>query len=229
MMKVDLVIDEGLNPCPTHPIVVWGKEIVTHDATGEFAALIQKACQHLMTHPVPDERLAAARNMLRYGKFKPSGRSKPASEFLIRSVQETGSLPALLLPVDINNLISIESGLPASIFDADLIGERLYLRRGLKDESYTFNPSGQSINLEDLLVVCGHLLQQGRRSELPLPCGNPVKDSMATKIHAGTRSVIGVIYAPLSLEKTALDQLGGRFAELLGYYAKAKETGYFYR
>ena len=67
--------------------------------------------------------------MLRHGAYKPSGRGKPASEFLLHAALR-GEFPLVHGPVDANNAISLASGLPGSIFDADLTGPRLFLRHG---------------------------------------------------------------------------------------------------
>ena len=118
------------------------------------------------------------------------------------------AFPLVNGPVDVNNIVSLESGLPGSIFDASLSGRRLLIRRGAPGESYVFNPSGQSIDLQDLLHVCRFA---GGAWE---PCGNPVKDSMATKIRPETRVVVAVLYvfAHLVLTRTKL----GRYAYAIG-------------
>ena len=87
-------------------------------------------------------------------------------------------------------------------------------------ESYIFNPSGQSINLEDLLCIC--------RSEAGnwIPCGNPVKDAMVTKIKEPTRDVAAVIYAPVLEALADLDAAAARFAELLRSECGASESGW---
>ena len=89
-------------------------------------------------------------------------------------------------PVDVNNAVSLQWGYPASIFDAALSGWDLLLRRGMPGERYIFNPSGQAIELEDLLCVCRKV------DGAWVPCGNPVKDSMATKTSPATTQVVAV-------------------------------------
>jgi len=138
----------------------------------------------------PLEVRQRVRKMLRHGKYKPAGRSKPASEFLLRAALSE-SFPLINEPVDVNNAVSLESGFPGSIFDADISGRHLLIRRGLPNEQYVFNPSGQTIDLQDLLLV-------SRKTETGWePCGNPVKDAMITKISADTVNVVAVLYAPI--------------------------------
>src|SRR5438105_953761 len=56
------------------------------------------------------------RALLRHGGFRPTGRSKPASEYLIRAVGE-GHLSTINLAVDACNAVSLHSGLPISVVD----------------------------------------------------------------------------------------------------------------
>src|SRR5881394_2170050 len=55
----------------------------------------------------------AVRSLLRHGGFKPTGRSKPASEYLLKAVRE-GLLSSINLAVDACNVVSLHSGLPIS-------------------------------------------------------------------------------------------------------------------
>ncbi len=55
------------------------------------------------------------RQMLRYGQFKASGRSKPAQEYLLRCAVQDRGLPNINSPVDILNTVSLESGLPTGV------------------------------------------------------------------------------------------------------------------
>jgi DNA/RNA-binding domain of Phe-tRNA-synthetase-like protein len=128
------------------------------------------------------------RAMLRRGGFKPSGRNKPASEYLAQAARE-GRFPRINNLVDINNLLSLESGLPISLLELEAIGLRAEIRYGREGEKYVFNPAGQEIDLKGLICVCR--LEGGAT----VPLGNPIKDSMAGKLKDGTNDVIGVIYA----------------------------------
>src|SRR5687767_15036533 len=58
-----------------------------------------------------DKVREAVRALFRHGGFKPTGRSKPASEYLIRAVSE-GVLSSINLAVDVCNVVSLHSGLP---------------------------------------------------------------------------------------------------------------------
>lgn len=142
-----------------------------------------------------EERRQMVRAMLRYGSYRPTGRGKPASEYLLNVLQD-GRFPKINLLVDIVNLASVKSLLPISLIDVDKAGTCEFLiRRGRKGESYIFNPSGQVIDLEDLLLV----------ASLPsdTPCGSAVKDSQATKTDENTRRCLAVIYCPKVLRDLA--------------------------
>jgi DNA/RNA-binding domain of Phe-tRNA-synthetase-like protein len=133
-----------------------------------------------------DATRVGIRGLLRGHGYKPSGRGKPASEFLVRAATD-GTFPRINNLVDINNLVSLESGWPISILDADRAGaDDLVLRHGRPDEAYVFNPAGHEIGLNGLLCVA---VPDGAA------LGNPVKDSMTTKLSAETDRVLGVIYA----------------------------------
>jgi len=163
--------------------------------------------------PESVSRKAAARDMLRFGTYKPTGRGKPASEYILNAAAE-GQFPLINAIVDINNLVSLESLLPISVVDLDRAGgARFAVRRGREGESYVFNPSGQVLQLRDLLL--------GARLPEDSPCASPIKDCQATKTHEGTTRVLGLVYSPESLATQALDA-AARMAALLERYCGAE-------
>jgi DNA/RNA-binding domain of Phe-tRNA-synthetase-like protein len=201
---------------------VWAEGIAPPtltDAVPSFILELVARAQREGDLFVPEEMRRRVRQIFRHGKYKPSGRSKPASEFLLRAAID-GSFPLVNGPVDVNNAISLESGLPGSIFDVALSGSHLLLRRGLADEAYVFNPSGQTIDLEDLLVVCRKTPGGWE------PCGNAVKDSMSTKIRPETRDVVAVLYAPIDEPVEGLETWAAKFAELLSAHCEAERSGF---
>ena len=168
----------------------------------------------------PAQVKEGVRAMLRRGGFKPSGRNKPSSEYLAQAARE-GRFPRINNLVDINNLLSLESGLPISLLDLDAVGPNPELRYGGEGERYVFNPSGQEIELRGLICVCR---ADGGAS---VPLGNAIKDSMAEKLKETTRDVIGVVYA--TREAASVEEVGTlvrEFGELLTRFggAAAVET-----
>lgn len=217
-----LRLDPSLAPSPALVALVWAEEIepptppvALPDFVGEILARVKAKGEDF----VPDSVRMRVRRMLRYGKYKPSGRGKPASEFLLRAAL-ADSFPLINGPVDVNNAVSLESGFPGSVFDADLTGPDLLVRRGDDAESYVFNPSGQTIDLTDLLLVCRQTTSGWE------PCGNPVKDSMATKTSETTRTILGVLYVPADEPADRAEQWAARYAELLQSHCGARNSGY---
>ena len=223
MSGPSLLLDPSLDPTPVRAALVWAEGLPGCPATTEAAPWLVELLERVHGAGegfLPAGRKAAVRDMLRHGKYKPAGRSKPSSEYLLASALE-GDFPLVNGPVDANNAVSLEWGYPASIFDPALAGRELLLRRGRSGESYVFNRSGQEIDLEDLLCACRRLPSGGWE-----PCGNPVKDAMATKVFESARSVLAVVYAPASELPGPLEACAARFAQLLRVECGAAESGW---
>lgn len=135
------------------------------------------------------------RDLLRFGKFKPAGRSKPASEYLRQAIA-ADRLQPINLAVDTCNLVSYHSGLPISVIDLDKGSNPFRIERAEPGSSYLFNASGQTIDVSDLLCLCDQLG----------PCANAVKDSQRTKTDSSTRRTLSVLWGtsaiPGHAEKT---------------------------
>jgi DNA/RNA-binding domain of Phe-tRNA-synthetase-like protein len=131
-----------------------------------------------------DDRVReAVRALLRQGGFKPTGRSKPASEYLLRAVRE-GALAPINLAVDACNAVSLHSGLPISVVDLDRVQQPLRVGVAPAGASYVFNASGQTIDLGGLLC----LFDAGG------PCASAVKDSHRTKTGPETTRTLSLIW-----------------------------------
>ena len=167
----------------------------------------------------------AARGLLRNGRYKPKGRGKPASEYLLRAAgDDAHPFPRINAPVDIANYISLKTVVPVSLWDLDRAdATRFGFRLGRADEAYVFNTAGQTITLEDLIVGCSlaHEDDDGQ------PIVNPVKDSLATKTTEQTRRVAACIYTPLSvISPDELLVLCAEFAALLAGCGDGVETAH---
>jgi DNA/RNA-binding domain of Phe-tRNA-synthetase-like protein len=130
----------------------------------------------------------AVRDLLRHGGYKPTGRGKPASEYLLAAA-EAGTLLPINLAVDACNAVSLHSGLPISVVDLDLARAPFRIGLARAGQTYVFNPSGQEIGLEGLLCLF----------DADGPCASAVKDSQRTKTHAGTRSTLSVVWGTRSV------------------------------
>lgn len=138
------------------------------------------------------------RDMLRSGRFKPTGRGKPASEYLLGAARK-GAFPRINSIVDVCNYISLKYLLPISVWDVDRGGGADFMiRLGKSGESYVFNRADQTINLEDLVVGCRMPESDSAGSEHSdgSPIVNPVKDSMDAKTIDSSRRVAALVYAP---------------------------------
>lgn len=151
-----------------------------------------------------DATRAAVRDLLRWGGFKPTGRAKPASEYLTRAAAE-GALGPINAAVDACNVVSLHSGLPISVVDLDRARAPFHLAIAPVGTSYVFNAAGQIIDLGGLLCLF----------DADGPCANAVKDAQRTKTDASTRRTLSIIWAPASLE--------ARLAETLAWYRRLVE------
>lgn len=131
---------------------------------------------------------AAVRELLRHGGYKPTGRGKPASEYLVRAAGE-GKLASINTAVDACNAVSLHSGLPVSVIDLDRATEPLRITTAPAGTRYVFNASGQEIDVSGLIVL----------ADAAGPCAGPVKDSHRTKTHAGTLRTLSVIWGTRAL------------------------------
>lgn len=135
-----------------------------------------------------DQVRSEIRDLLRHGGYKPTGRGKPAAEYLIKAASE-GSLGSINVAVDVCNAVSLHSGLPISVIDLDRARAPLYIAVAGAGAQYVFNASGQTIDLEGLLVL----------GDGDGPCANAVKDAQRTKTHAGTTRTLSIVWGTRSL------------------------------
>ncbi len=130
----------------------------------------------------------AVRGLLRHGGFKPTGRSKPASEYLLKAVRE-GLLSPINVAVDACNVASLHSGLPVSVVDLDRARGPFRVGVAPAGSSYVFNASGQAIDLGGLLCLF----------DADGPCGNAVKDAQRTKTGPETRRTLSLVWGTVAL------------------------------
>ena len=175
-------------------VVVRGVRVLPSamELIAELEQLVQLVQEGKCTHDVIK---VSVRTMLRSGGFKPSGRSKPASEYLAQAASEQ-RFPFINNLVDCNNYLSLKTGLPVSMLDLKVAGEAIEFRFGQEEERYEFNSAGHVINLKGLICTC---CGEVGCSE---PIGNPVKDSMRAKVTDFTTEVLGVVYAPRNYYET---------------------------
>lgn len=149
----------------------------------------------------------AVRDLLRHGGYKPTGRGKPASEYLARATSE-GKLGAINLAVDACNAVSLHSGLPISVIDLDRGRAPYRIEIAAEGARYVFNASGQEIDLGGLVCLC----------DADGPCANAVKDAQRTKTNEATRRTLSVVWGTRAL--------AGRAEKVTAWYrALLEEAG----
>jgi DNA/RNA-binding domain of Phe-tRNA-synthetase-like protein len=151
-----------------------------------------------------DDVRRAVRDLLRGAGFRPTGRSKPSAEYLLRAASERG-LARINAAVDSCNAVSLHSGLPISVVDADRAREPLRIGIAEEGTSYIFNPSGQVIDVGRLLCLF----------DADGPCANAVKDAQRTKTDGATTRTLTVVWGTSAL--------AGRAAAALAWYAELLE------
>ena len=143
--------------------------------------------------PAPLERdestRGRVRDLLRHGGYKPTGRGKPASEYLVRAAGE-GALGSINAAVDACNAVSLHSALPISVVDLDRARAPFRIAVAPAGASYVFNASGQEIDLGGLLCLF----------DADGPCANAVRDAQRTKTRDETRATLSVVWGAAGLE-----------------------------
>jgi DNA/RNA-binding domain of Phe-tRNA-synthetase-like protein len=177
-------------------------------ALGELPTPAELAALLAADAPAPlksDETVREkTRQLLRHGGFRPTGRSKPASEYLLRAAAD-GRLGSINLAVDVANIVSLHSGLPISVVDLGALRPPLRVGIAGGNQSYAFNTAGQVIELEGLLCLF----------DADGPCANAVKDAQRTKTSSGTRDTLSILWGSVSLP--------GRAAEAEAWYRSLLE------
>jgi DNA/RNA-binding domain of Phe-tRNA-synthetase-like protein len=128
------------------------------------------------------------RRLLRHGGFKPTGRSKPASEYLLKAAAE-GRLGPINVAVDVCNAVSLHSGLPISVVDLERAHAPWRVGLAAEGQSYVFNASGQTIDIAGLLCLF----------DADGPCANAIKDAQRTKTTPESRGTLSLIWSSVDL------------------------------
>ena len=197
MTAISITIDD-------HPLLAAGAfvtefpgSLAEMEVPSSLSALLQPGAMAPMS--ADDACRKAVRDLLRVGGYKPTGRGKPASEYLIAAVSG-GTLESINLAVDACNAVSLHSGLPISVVDLGLARAPFRIGIAGEGESYVFNAAGQAIDLEGLLCLF----------DADGPCGNGVKDSQRTKTRGETVRTLSVLWGTRGLP--------GRTEKAVGWY-----------
>ena len=175
--------------------VVFPKPLGNLGVPDTVAALLVPGASAPMT--ADDSVRSAVRDLLRHGGYKPTGRGKPASEYLLKAVAE-GGLGSINAAVDAGNAASLHSGLPISIVDLDRAVAPFVVRVAGPGSAYVFNTAGHAIDLEGLIGL----------EDADGPCANAVKDSQRTKTTAETTRILAVVWGTRALPGRAAATAG---------------------
>ena len=148
--------------------------------------LFEQWLQEGITPPFSIDRdfiKGAVRALLRVGGFKPAGRSKPASEYLLKA-HDGGFLSSINAAVDVCNIVSYHSGLPISVVDLEKCEGALRIQHSPPETKVRFNLSGQELRMDGLVSLWDEVG--------PSACA--VKDSQRTKTSASTTQVLAIIW-----------------------------------
>lgn len=201
--------------------IITARNIKSGERPTRFDSLLDSAIakRRLPLSEQDDLFRKACRDMLRIGSYKPTGRGKPASEYLLRAAMED-SFPAINPVADINNYISLNRLIPISLWDLEkLKAESWLFRPGKENEEFCFNASGQTIGLVDL--VTGFAIADGQE----IPVVTPVKDCQMTKTDDSTLNIAVALYYPADWKgEPGLPIIIDEFSELLSEISENVEN-----
>jgi DNA/RNA-binding domain of Phe-tRNA-synthetase-like protein len=179
LLELGAFVTELPSPLAQLPSPDWLRELLLSTATAPLAA--------------DDAVRAAVRDMLRVRGYKPTGRGKPASEYLGRAAGD-GALGSINLAVDACNAVSLHAGLPISVVDLGRVAEPLRVTVAGAGDSYVFNAGGQEIELAGLPCLY----------DIVGACANAVKDAQRTKTSPATRRTLSLVWGARALgDRTA--------------------------
>jgi DNA/RNA-binding domain of Phe-tRNA-synthetase-like protein len=164
------------------------------------------------TPPAAVPAIAATRHAYKTLGKDPS-RYRPAAEALRRRVQQGKGLGAVCPLVDVNNLLSLATGLSSGVYDLERLVPPLALRVAAAGASYEGIGRGP-LNLEGLPVLC----------DAAGPFGSPTSDSLRAAVGAATRHVLMVIYGfcAAGVDGPSLDRAAALLAAHAGVTVSAR-------
>jgi len=163
-------------------------------AAGLAAAAGAAANQLAQARPQDMPAVAATRAALK-ALGKDPARYRPAAEALLRRVAQGKGVATVNNVVDVNNLLSLESGFSIGTYDLARLAPPLLFRRGRPGESYAGIGRGP-LNLEGLPVFV----------DARGPFGSPISDSVRSRVEGGTTRALMVLvgFAPAPVEAAHL-------------------------
>lgn len=211
-MRPDIRIDDDiLSRCPDCRLGWLVYDAEPRESDGDvwdcLSAMLPSLKARLDSTPLADmPNLGESRKGYR-ACGKDPGRWRVSSEALYRRVRQGKELYHINSVVDVNNLVSLETGFSLGSYDMDHLKGTVTLRRGLAGESYP-GIGKDSIDLENMPLLAD---DEG-------PVGSPTSDSTRAMVTAESRRLLTVIYSfsPREELERALVLAKERFERLAG-------------
>lgn len=212
MMKQNICIDDDiLSRCPDCRLGWLSYEAVprtSDDAVWDvFSSVLPPLRARLESTPLADmPNLGESRKAYR-ACGKDPGRWRVSSEALYRRVRQGKDLYRINTVVDVNNLISLETGFSLGSYDSDHLKGVVTLRRGRAGERYP-GIGKDTVDLENMPLLAD---EEG-------PVGSPTSDSTRAMVTEDSRRLLTIIYSfsPRGELEKALDLAAERFEHLAG-------------
>lgn len=169
--------------------------VTTGPSGPELAAVLEEEAVRVRAGSALPPAVTATRRALKALGKDPS-RYRPAAEALRRRLVQGKELWRVSNLVDLNNLVSLRTGLSIGAYDMARLSPPLALRRGESGESYAGIGRGP-LNLEGLPVL----------ADASGPFGSPVSDSERSMVGEATREALMVLFGFVD------DEAGGEAIE----------------
>lgn len=155
------------------------------DEIFQKAALVTKSKFQSPEKILEDPAIRACRSLYQKIGLDPT-KDRPSGEALIRRAASGGTLYRINAIVDINNIVSLKSGLPCGVYDAGKIeGSEIIVRIGKAGETFE-GIGGRKLDAASKILTCD---SKGI-------FGGPTADSGRTCVTLDTKEILMLIYSP---------------------------------
>jgi DNA/RNA-binding domain of Phe-tRNA-synthetase-like protein len=173
-----------------------GVSVAPADAT--LSAELLRGCERIQKQYSAEavmelESIRAVRAMFRSWGIDPA-RYRPSAEALLRRVAQGKGLYRVSNVVDAGNLGSLETGWPYGLYNRAMLSVPIVFRAGDPGETY-----------EGIGKQTWHLAGRPALADATGAFGSPISDSTRTMITESARDLLGVIYAPASAARAAIE------------------------
>lgn len=138
-------------------------------------------------------------------------RYRPSGEALIRRALKNEPVRSINPLVDINNICSMQSGLPMGCYDLDKVqGDNLHIRLGQSEENYE--------GVAKIISIGGKLCVADAAGAF----GSPISDSARTQVTTQTQQCLVVIFGHTQTDSVLIQKTLDHFINLTEKYLGAK-------